>query len=102
MRALNERAVPVVTTLAVIAASWAVLMALAPLLQLRRMIQRGSSQDVSVGYLLILLPGFALWVLYGWADASLALVIPNLVALVVSGATTVVAVALRRRVPATS
>lgn len=35
--------------LAVAAGSWAVLMGLAPLLQLRRMLLRRSSADVSVG-----------------------------------------------------
>ena len=85
-----------VTTLAFAAASWAMLMALAPLLQLRRMLQRGSSDDVSVGYLLVLLPGFALWALYGIASSNLALVIPNLVALVIATVTTVATLVLRR------
>lgn len=80
---------------AVAAASWAVLMAVAPLLQVRRMLQRRSSTDVSVGYLLVLLPGFALWVAYGVASSDLALVVPNVVALVVASVT--VACALRLR-----
>lgn len=37
-----------INVLAVTAASWAVLMALAPLLQVRRMVQRRSSADVSL------------------------------------------------------
>jgi len=47
------------TVLAVAAASWGVVMALAPLLQLRRMLGRRSSDDVSIGYLVLLLPGSA-------------------------------------------
>lgn len=43
------------TLLAVAAASWGVVMALAPLLQLRRMLHRDSSDDVSIGYLVLLL-----------------------------------------------
>lgn len=40
------------------------------------MLQRHSSADVSIGYLLILLPGFALWVAYGISSSNIALVIP--------------------------
>lgn len=61
---------------AIAAASWAVLMAIAPLLQVRRMIQRRSPADVSIGYLLILIPGFALWVAYGIASADMAMPCP--------------------------
>jgi uncharacterized protein with PQ loop repeat len=70
-------------------------MGVAPLLQLRRMIRRRSSADVSVGYLLILLPGFALWVGYGIASSDAALVVPNSVAFVVAAVTTIGAVWLR-------
>ena len=86
-----------VFVLAVAAGSWAVLMGLAPLLQLRRMLARGSSADVSVGYLLVLLPGFALWVAYGVASHDAALVIPNVVAFVVGAGTAGCAVRLRSR-----
>lgn len=86
-----------VAIFAVAAASWAVLMGVAPLLQVRRMLHRRSSADVSIGYLLILLPGFALWVAYGIASTDIALVIPNIVAFVVATATVVCAVQLRRR-----
>ena len=84
------------TSLAFAAATWATFMALAPLLLLRRMLQRHSSADVSIGYLLILLPGFGLWALYGVASSDLALVIPNCLAFVVTAGTTVCTVALRR------
>lgn len=80
---------------AVAAASWAVLMAVAPLLQLRRMVQRHSSADVSVGYLVVLVPGFALWVAYGIASSDVALVVPNVVALIVASVTVVCALRLR-------
>ncbi len=82
---------------AVAASSGAVLMGVAPLLQVRRMTQRRSSADVSIGYLLILLPGFARWVAYGLASADLALVIPNVAAFVVATATVACALRLRRR-----
>lgn len=85
---------------AIAAASWAVLMAVAPLLQVRRMIQRRSSEDISIGYLLILIPGFALWVAYGIASADIALVIPNVVAFLVATTTAVCAFRLRARIVA--
>jgi MtN3 and saliva related transmembrane protein len=85
----------VIAIFAIAAASWAVLMAVAPLLQLRRMVQRHSSADVSVGYLLVLVPGFALWVGYGIASSDVALVVPNLVALIVASVTVVCALRLR-------
>ncbi len=84
-----------VTLFAVAAASWAVLMAVAPLLQVRRMLRRRSSADVSIGYLLILLPGFALWVAYGIASSDIALVIPNVVAFAVAAGTVACALHLR-------
>ena len=84
------------TTLAVLAAGWATVMALAPLLQARRMVRRRSAGDVSLGYLLVLLPGFALWVAYGAATADRALVAPNTLAFAVDAATVAVAIALRR------
>lgn len=84
-----------VVVLAVVAGGWAVLMGLAPLLQLRRMLRRRSSADVSVAYLLVLLPGFALWVAYGVASHDTALVIPNAVAFVVGATTACCAIRLR-------
>lgn len=83
--------------IAILAAGWATLMALAPLLQARRMLQRGSSADVSLGYLLVLLPGFALWVAYGASRGDVALVVPNALAFAVDAATTMIAARFRRR-----
>jgi MtN3 and saliva related transmembrane protein len=48
-----------------------------------------------VGYFVILLVGFALWMAYGVAASNLALIIPNAVAAVVIAAT--IAVAWRYR-----
>lgn len=78
-------------TLAVLAAAWGVLMAISPALQIRRIVQRGSSDDVSIGYLGVLLVGFVLWVGYGISLGNVALVVPNAVALVVGLATVAVA-----------
>jgi MtN3 and saliva related transmembrane protein len=86
---------PMTDTLGVLAATWGVLMAISPLLQLRRMLHRRSSADVSITYLSVLQVGFTLWILYGWALGNPAIMIPNAVALVVGAATIVVAVRYR-------
>jgi MtN3 and saliva related transmembrane protein len=85
------------TVFAVVASSWAVLMGIAPLLQIRSMLRERSSREVSVGYFTILLIGFLLWICYGSAAGIPALVIPNTVALLVGAAVIVVALRLRRR-----
>jgi MtN3 and saliva related transmembrane protein len=85
------------TVLGVIAATWGVLMALSPIIQIRRMIVRRSSQDVSVGYLAVLSIGFAIWLVYGTAIDNLTLVIPNSLALIVGVATIAVARRFRGR-----
>lgn len=81
--------------LAALAASWGVLMALSPILQMRRMLERRSSADISIAYLGVLQIGFTLWIAYGVALRNLAIVIPNSVAFVVGAAT--VLMALRHR-----
>lgn len=76
--------------LAVAAAVWGVLMGISPLLQIRRVMERRSSADVSVGYLSVLAVGFVLWAAYGASIANVAIVIPNCVSLVVGVATILV------------
>jgi MtN3 and saliva related transmembrane protein len=83
------------TALGITAASWAVVMALSPILQIREILRRRSSQGVSIGYFSVLLVGFGLWVSYGIASHDLALVVPNCVAFLVMGCT--IAVALDKR-----
>lgn len=85
-------------TLAAAAASWGVLMALSPILQVRRMLERRSSADVSIAYLGVLELGFTLWIAYGIALGNAALIVPNSVALVIGAAT--IAIAIRYRNPA--
>jgi MtN3 and saliva related transmembrane protein len=83
------------STLGVVAATWAIAMALGPVLQIRKIVEHGSSRGVSIGYFVILLVGFGLWIAYGIAASSLVLVVPNVVAATVTAAT--IAVALRYR-----
>lgn len=79
-----------------VAATYGVLMAISPLLQIRRMLQTHSSDDVSIGYLAVIEVGFALWIAYGISLPNWALIVPNIVAFSVGLATIGVALRLRR------
>jgi MtN3 and saliva related transmembrane protein len=81
--------------LAAAAAGWGILMAVSPLLQIRRIVRRRSAADVSIGYLLVLQVGFGLWVAYGPALGNAVLVLPNSLAMLVG--TVAVATAWRYR-----
>jgi MtN3 and saliva related transmembrane protein len=83
--------------LAVAAATWAIAMALGPLLQIRKMVKHEESRTISIGYFVVLFVGFLLWVAYGIAADNYALIVPNAVAAVVIAAT--ILVALRYRTP---
>jgi MtN3 and saliva related transmembrane protein len=87
------------STLAFVAATWAIAMALGPLLQIRKMIKHEESQTISIGYFLVLFVGFLLWLAYGIAADNYALIIPNAVAAVVIAATITVALRYRRVSP---
>lgn len=80
-----------------VAAAYGVVMAVSPLLQIRRMLQTRSSTDVSIGYLAVIEVGFGLWVVYGLSLPNLALAIPNAVAVLVGIVTILIALWLRRR-----
>ena len=83
------------TALGLAAASWAVVMAVSPILQIREIVRRRSSAGVSIGYLLVLLVGFGLWAAYGVASENLPLVVPNTVAFAVMSVTAGIAVRYR-------
>ncbi len=87
------------STLALTAATWAIAMALGPVLQIRKIVAHKNSHNISVGYFVVLFVGFLLWTAYGVAAANLALVIPNTVAAVVIVLTIVVALRYRRPQP---
>jgi MtN3 and saliva related transmembrane protein len=85
------------------AGAWGVLMGLAPLLQIRTILQRRSSADVSIGSMAVLLVGFALWLAYGLSIGDAALIATNVTALAVTGTAIAVTLAFRRpRPPATT
>lgn len=83
--------------LAVAAGSWGVLMGLSPVLQIRRMLIERSSRDLSVGYFLILLVGFLLWICYGIVVRNPVLIVPNSIGFVAGAVTVIVALRLRPR-----
>lgn len=78
-------------TLAILAGGWGVLMAISPTLQIRRILERKSSDDVSLRYYGVLLVGFTLWVAYGFSIGNPALIVSNSVAFIVGSATVVIA-----------
>jgi uncharacterized protein with PQ loop repeat len=82
--------------LAVIAASW--MMALSPILQLRRILERRSSADISIAYLAVLQVGFTLWIAYGIALGNVAITVPNSVAFLVGAATLAISLRFRNAV----
>lgn len=75
------------TSLGIVAATWGVVMAMSPILQIRKIVRQRSSRDVSIGYLTVLVVGFALWIAYGLSIHNATLVIPNIVALLMGLAT---------------
>lgn len=83
------------SALAFAAATWAVAMALGPVLQIRRIVDQQSSRGVSISFFVVLLIGFCLWVAYGIAAANVALVVPNAVAGIVMVVTIWVAIRYR-------
>ena len=83
--------------LPLIAGAWGVLMGLAPLLQIRTILRRRSSADVSIASMGVLLVGFALWLAYGLSIGDGALIATNVTALTVT--TTAIAVTLAFRRP---
>ena len=78
------------TAFAFVASSYGVVMAISPLLQIRAILRSRDSSSVSAGYQRVLLVGFLLWLGYGIASDNWAIIVPNIVAAVVSLATIVV------------
>jgi MtN3 and saliva related transmembrane protein len=83
--------------LGVLAASWGVLMALSPMLLIRRILARRSSADVSIAYLCVLQIGFTLWIAYGISLPNVAIIVPNAVAFLMGVAAITITVRFRHR-----
>jgi MtN3 and saliva related transmembrane protein len=90
-----SRAVTSETFLAFVASSYGVVMAVSPLLQIRAILRSRDSSSVSAGYQRVLLVGFLLWLGYGIASDNWAIIVPNVVAAIVSLATILVTMRYR-------
>jgi uncharacterized protein with PQ loop repeat len=64
-----------------------VLMSLAPLFQIRRVVERQQSDDVSQLFPVVIAVGAAAWLAYGVSIGDLYLVVPNVVGVVMNVAT---------------
>jgi MtN3 and saliva related transmembrane protein len=84
-----------VNVFAAAAATWGVAMALAPLLQIKKIRRARSSASVSIAYQQVLLVGFVLWLAYGVVAANLALIVPNTIAMLVCLASIIVSLRYR-------
>lgn len=84
-----------IAALGVAATVCGVAMGLSPLLQVRTVARRRSSDDVSLPYLAVLIVGFVLWLSYGIALRNAALIVSNTVALTSYLLTTVVVLRYR-------
>ena len=83
-----------------VAASMGVLMALAPMLQLRRVLQMRDAAEVSIGLFFVWVAGSCAWLWHGFATSDAVLIVPNVVALLTNLATVLVVLRYRAGSPA--
>jgi len=72
------------------------IMAVSPVLQVRRMLQTRSSRDFSLGYPSLLCAGFVLWLAYGISLWNLPMMLSNTASLIFMSVTIAVAMHFRR------
>lgn len=77
---------------------WGLVMALAPLLQIRLILQTKNSSNVSLVWMFILLIGYVLWFSYGLVTGTAPLIIANTVSAIV-GAALIIVVFMYRNTP---
>jgi uncharacterized protein with PQ loop repeat len=87
--------------LGIVATICGVAMGLSPLLQLRTIVERQSSDDISVPFFVVLIFGLFMWLSYGIALGNAALIVSNTVALASYLITTAGVLHYRRRVTVT-
>jgi uncharacterized protein with PQ loop repeat len=81
--------------LALAATGYGVFAALAALLQMREMLRRRSSCDVSARFFAAYAGGYAIWLLYGLSVRDVPLIVVDVAGLLCGGATLAVALSLR-------
>jgi uncharacterized protein with PQ loop repeat len=75
-----------------------VLMSLAPIFQIRRVLERQHSDDVSIAMPVVIALGAATWIAYGIAADDIYLIVPNVVGVIVNLTSVLVVHRYRRRV----
>jgi uncharacterized protein with PQ loop repeat len=80
-----------------IASFMGVLMSLAPLFQVRRVLQRGQADDISQAFLIVIAVGASCWCAYGISTGDPYLIIPNSVGVVTNVGTLLVVRRYQRR-----
>lgn len=81
-----------------IASFMGVLMSLSPLFQIRRVLERQHSDDVSIAMPIVIAAGAAAWIAYGVAENDIYLIIPNVVGVITNVTSVFVVHRYRRRV----
>ena len=81
--------------LGTVATVYGVLAALKSLLQIRQMLARRSSRDVSALFLASYAGGYAVWLAYGLSSGSVPLIVVDAIGLLCAGLTLAVALSLR-------
>jgi uncharacterized protein with PQ loop repeat len=82
-------------SLAFIATAYGTLAALAGLLQMRQMLQRRTSCDVSARFFTAYAGGYGIWLVYGISVGSTPLIVVDAIGMLCGGLTLVVALSLR-------
>lgn len=83
--------------LAVATTCWGLVMALAPLLQIRAIVRERDAGGTSPAWVCILLIGFLLWLAYGLVNQSLPLIITNVASVLVTAGLLATIALYRRR-----
>jgi uncharacterized protein with PQ loop repeat len=81
--------------LALTATGYGVFAALTALLQVRQMLRRRTSRDISARFFAAYAGGYAIWLLYGVSARDVPLIVVDLAGLLCGGATLAVALSLR-------
>ncbi len=68
--------------LGIVAATWGIVMSLAPILQIRAIRSQGDSDSVSAGQWVVWCVGFSLWLAYGISISDPPLIVNNAFALI--------------------
>jgi uncharacterized protein with PQ loop repeat len=81
----------------ILASAMGVAMSLAPLFQVRRVLERGQADDVSPAYLIVIAVGSSCWCAYGISTGDPYLIIPNSLGVITNVGTLLVVRRYQRR-----